>query len=129
MEQVKTTSRISELAQVILLYKRQYFIDKVKKPLRKAIIILGRRYPRAIKKNINNHNARVILETNEWFLRHDSTPERHEMFEEALNVFACEVEHDHFYRFRIAKYLERLIKNGFDFDLECTDAYWDLEGD
>ena len=82
---------ISELSQVILLYKREYIIEKVKAPLQKALTILGKRYPKATKENTTDLGTHKILETNEWFLERTGHI-KHEMFEVALNIIAISIK-------------------------------------
>jgi hypothetical protein len=87
---------------------RQYVIDKIKKPLMKALVILAKRYPYPTKENTLFPNTHVLIDLRDEFLSHCQNPPRKTLFEAIWRVFICEYEHDPYYHFRIDWVIDKI---------------------
>jgi len=94
------------LREIILQDKRQYFIDKVKKPLMKALIVLANRYPEPTLENTTHPNDHVWIQVWDKFLKMEDNPQREPLFRAIRKVMICESSHDPYYRDRIQVLLE-----------------------
>ena len=92
----------------ILQNRRGYFIDKVKAPLVKALIILANRYPEPTKKNTQKHNTHVMLDIWDEFFKYNEV--KNDMFHAIKKVVADEYEHDDVYETRMTWFLEKLVE-------------------
>lgn len=96
---------------------RNYFIQKVKKPLMKALVVLSRRYPQPTKENTGNIISHSILEIFQEF--HERNSARPDMMRGAERVFVDEVEHDRVYYDMFNWILEQVI-------LKILEGKWGL---
>lgn len=97
----------------MLFYNRKYIIDKVKKPLMKAIITLANRYPAPTKDNVAFSNTRILLEVCEKFKKYHNNPGRQPMFEAAFRVLIDQYEHDGYYSFVFDWFFNELMERGW----------------
>ncbi len=101
------------LIKEILFYQRQFIIDKVKKPLLKAIMTLALRYPEPTRENTVFPNTRIRLEVRDEFLKNFNNDGRKPLLEAAFRILICECEHDGFYEFIHDWYITELLKRGW----------------
>ncbi len=94
------------IRDVILKDRRQYFIDKVKAPLMKAIVLLAGRYPEPTVDNTDHPNDRAWLRIWDRFLAMENNPGREPLFKAMRKVIVCESHHDYYYRDRMNVILE-----------------------
>ena len=94
----------------ILGNKYQYFVDKVKKPLIKALVILSKRYPEPTEKNTTKHISHVLLDIWDEFFTWEDNPGRNELFRAIKRITVCVVESDTYYSQRITWFLKRLTE-------------------
>lgn len=94
---------------------RQYVIDKIKKPMMKAIITLASRYPEPIRENTRIQNTHILLEIKDKFFECEDNPCRKALFEALWKILIIEYEHDIYYRQRIDWMLEQIIESEWDF--------------
>jgi len=120
---------MNTLIREILETKREYYADKVKKPLLKAITSIGkgsfftrflvileiirlaRKYPDPSKQTTVFNNTHIILKIIEKHNKLHKNPSRRALIDIALRVLACEVEHDGYYSFLHDWYVMELLKN------------------
>lgn len=105
---------------------RQYVIEKVKKPLLKAIVILARRYPEPTRGNTVHPNSHILLDIRDRFFGHERNKSRDELFRAIWKIFIDEYEHDPYYRQRIDGVLEEVLKSDWQAG-EKPASHW-LEG-
>ena len=106
--------KVKPLSHIMLRDLRGYVIDKVKKPIKKAITILANRYPQPTKENTLNPNTHILLDIQDRFFQHETLPERKEMFRAIFKLFIAEYEHDPYYRSRINWVIEELVEATMD---------------
>ena len=94
--------------------KRQYFIDKVKKPLMKALIILANRYPEPTEENVKHPNARVWLRVWDKFFEMEDNKGREPLFKAIRKVMVGELAHDSYYEDRGNVLLELWLEEVFE---------------
>lgn len=94
------------IREIILKEKRQYFIDKVKAPIIKALIILANRYPEPTKENAVYPNDKVWLRVWDKFFEMEDNPGREPLFKAIRKVMICEPHHDTYYADRMNVLLE-----------------------
>jgi hypothetical protein len=119
--------------EYIILYsdKRQYFIDKVKKPLLMAIeklddsnfvarvlllieiFRLAKRYPEVTIKNVTRPEAKAILIASDNFFSKLNLKGREMMLRAIIKEAACQVEHDSVYTFLFSRLVEEFNKTGY----------------
>ena len=88
----------------------RWFADKVKWPLRRAIMKYASKYPYPTEENLYHENSLVWLDLMKWFLAHDNNYNgRTQMLEAAFRVFIDELDHDIYYRRRADLILQLLI--------------------
>ena len=96
---------------------RLYVIEKVKKPLRLALVAIAKRYPEPTKENCTHPNTQILFDLWEKFKEHDRTsPARAAMFDAVFKIFICEYEHDPYYRSRFDWCLEFIKKTNWKKD-------------
>ncbi len=99
------------ISQVVLRSPlRQYFIDKVKAPLRKVIILIAKRIPNVTKENTRYRNTYTLIDIFDRFFEHERNAGREGMFRAVFKIFLFEIEHDVYYRDRFNWFLEEIIK-------------------
>ena len=93
--------------------KRQYVIDKIKKPLVKAITTLAFRYPEPTMENTTKPNTSILLKIRDKFFEYEDNQGRVALFRALWRMFIVEYEHDPYYQYRIDWMLEEVIKSGW----------------
>ena len=101
------------LIKEMLFYQRQFIVEKVKKPLLKAIVTLALRYPEPTKENTVFKNTHIRLEIRDEFLKYFSNEGRKPLLEAAFRILIDECEHDGFYEFIHDEYITELLKRGW----------------
>lgn len=109
---------MSLLSIDILRTRRQYFVDKVKAPLMKALVILAGRYPEPTKENTDKHNTHVLLDIWDEFFKHEDNPGRDGLFKAIRKITIAEYEHDGYYSQRIDWFLKKLAQAYVDGEWE-----------
>jgi len=99
----------------ILRERRQYFIDKVKAPLMKAILIISNRYPEPTRESTKKQMSHILLDIWDEFDKHNTA--RKPLFKAIRRILICEVEHDNFYSQRMTWFLGELLKR-------CQSGEW-----
>ena len=109
-----TPRKVKPLSHTMLRDMREYVIDKVKKPIKKAITILANRYPEPTRENTLNPNTHILLDIEDKFFQHETLLGRREMFRAIFKIFIAEYEHDPYYRSRINWVIEELVEATMD---------------
>lgn len=86
-------------------------IDKIKKPLKKAIAILAMRYPEPTKEHTLLPNTHLLIDIRDKFFEHQVSNEM--LFRAIWRMFIVEYEHDPYYRYRIDWVIEEICKSGW----------------
>ena len=105
------TSKYSNL--VLTGSMRKYIMQKVKKPLLKAITILAERYPEPTRKNCQHPNTYRLFDIADKFFGYEANPERIALFKAAFKLLIAEYEHDPYYRFRFDWFLGEISESGW----------------
>jgi len=79
---------------------KRWFSDKVKIPLRKAILHFASKYPTPTRDNLYSQNSHILLDYLEYFEAHDNNETRTPMVSAALKILIDEYDHDIYYRRR-----------------------------
>ena len=95
----------------MFIFNRQYIIDKVKRPLIKAIIALATRYPEPTKERTAMPNTHKLLDIRDKFFRCENNPGRDSLLQSIWRIFIVEYEHDKYYRDRIDWVIEEINKS------------------
>lgn len=103
-------AKADTLANDILRKRRGYFIDKVKRPLMKALIILAKRYPEPTRENCKKWNTHTLLDIWDEFFEYEDNPGRNGLFQAIRKLTVGEYEHDSYYAQRMDWFLERLFE-------------------
>lgn len=90
---------------------RQYVVEKIKAPLRKAMVTLAKRYPEPTLENLVHPNSFILLALSEKFLEYEDNPSRIDMFRAIWRMFIAEYEHDSYYRHRIDWLVEEIANS------------------
>ncbi|KKM07892.1 hypothetical protein LCGC14_1729380 [marine sediment metagenome] len=99
------------LAQVMLgPMLRHYIVRAVKAPLRKAIILAGKRLPKPTRENTYYHNTHVLMDIfDRFFERYYFNPNM-DMMKAARDILLAEIEHDPHYRYLLNWLVQELAK-------------------
>ncbi len=92
---------------------RDYVIDKIKKPMIKALIVLANRYPEPTRDNTLNQNSHLLFDIRDKFLEYEDGGRR-ELFNAIFKLLIVEYEHDPYYRSRINWVIEELVEATMD---------------
>ena len=99
------------LSRYLLQEQRQFVIDKVKKPIVKALIILASRIKKEpTKQNTHKPTTHVWLDMCAWFFEHENNPGRRPLFKAIWKIFISENEHDDYYEHHIQLVLEKWLE-------------------
>lgn len=118
-----------ELKQDILGWRRVYFMDKVKNPLKKAldsltnsdkglltriialiqVVRMVRRYPEPTKENTVNPNSHVLIDIWDTFLKNEKLGISRQIWGALKKITVCEYEHDPYYKERMDTFLMLLF--------------------
>ena len=101
---------MTTISQDILKDRRQFFVDKVKKPLMKALITLANRYPEPTRENVKDPYALAWIDIWDKFFEMEDNPGRLPLFKAIRKVMICEPGHDPYYRDRELVILELLFE-------------------
>ena len=105
---------MTTISQDILKDRRQFFIDKVKAPIMKALIILANRYPEPTRENVKDPYALTWIDIWDKFFEMENNLGRLPLFKAIRKVQICEPGHDPYYRDRMLVitelYLEAIIE-------------------
>ena len=104
--------------------KRQYVIDKIKRPLIKAIVTLASRFPEPTMDNTIIRNTAILLNIRDKFFEHEDNPGRDALFRAIWRMFVVEYEHDTYYRYRIDWILEELNKSNWEPRILRREQHW-----
>ena len=130
--------RSSQLFHQMVYHNRQYIIKKAKRPLRLAIMSIGKRWPKPTRDNCVQPNSQILLDIQDEFLARCLNPGRKPLFEAALKIFICEYEHDIYYRQRFDWVLKKIIESEWLFggppethwnkgDLPTAEEMWTIK--
>lgn len=97
----------------MLYHKRWYVIDKIKKPLMKAITILASRYPEPTKDHTQLPRTHILIDIQDRFFELENNPGRDALFRAMWKMFIIEYEHDPYYQRRIDWIVEEITKSGW----------------
>lgn len=95
LEHIETPSI---LKHEVNAHSRQFYIDKVNRPLAKAITILASRYPEPTMDNLLHPNSKRLLEMRNDYLLHDTNDHRKAIVQAVFRVVICKYEHSPNYR-------------------------------
>lgn len=101
------------ISNTILKIERQYFMDKVKAPIRKALVILAGRYPYPTKQNTSHPNSHGWIDIWDKFFQMEENEGRRPLFEAMFRILISECEHDIYYRDRMNVILELWLEEVF----------------
>ena len=104
----------SELKDEILINKYRHFIDKVKYPLRAAVVLYGRRYPEPTRENIKNPDSLVLFDIWEEFFELEDNPGRDPFFKALRRITIGEIESNDYYAQRVTWWLMKLAQAYID---------------
>ena len=93
--------------------ERDYFIEKVNKPLVKAITILANRYPEPTRENLLHPNSLRLLDIRDKYLQYDTNERRRELFKAGFRILIAKYEHSPNWRYPIEFILEEIFKSGW----------------
>ncbi len=85
---------------------RQFVIDKIKKPIMKALCILANRLPEPTKENTIYPNTHPLIDVWDNFLKMEDNRGREPLFNAMKRVMVDEHEHDNYYRDRMNVWFE-----------------------
>ena len=104
---------------------REYIIKKVKAPLRKAIILIGKRLPEPTRDNTLYRNTHILMDIRDKFFKYERNSDREELFRFAWKILIAEYEHDRYYRYRLDWIIEEINKRGWEPRLEgWPEEHW-----
>ena len=87
---------------------REYYIEKVNKPLVKAITILGNRYPEPTEETILHHNSKLLLKRLELYLEYEENSRVAQIVKAVIRIAISKIEHSPNWRDRISWWVEGL---------------------
>lgn len=117
----------------ILFHRRQYFIEKVKAPLQKAIEKLGsransywvrllvvfeilrliRKYPEPTRENTVFNNSHIYIDIANDFKKWHRNPGRQALIDAGLRLLIDTVEHDGYYDFLFSVFISECLRRGW----------------
>ncbi len=89
-------------------WHREYYIEKVNKPLLKAITILGNRFPEPTIDNVLHPNSKRLVEILEKYLRFEGNPYIAKIISAVARIVINKLEHSPNWRDRIGFFAEEL---------------------
>ncbi len=89
--------------------RRDYYIEKVNSPLRKAAIMLANRYPEPTMENLSHLNSRKMLTIRNKYFEYEGNPYVKELLGAVFRVLIAKIEHSPNYRDRFSWLVEELI--------------------
>ena len=80
---------------------RDYIIEKVNRPLLKAIVILAGRYPEPTHENVLHPNSHILIDTRDEFFKCWDTRRSKPLYEALWRVLTVKYEHSPNYRYML----------------------------
>lgn len=116
--------------QVLQGAMRRYVIDKIKKPLMKAIVTLAQRYPDPTRENCRQVNSHILFDIRDKFFEYEGNLSRKALFDALFKLFIAEYEHDPYYRYRLDWMLEQVMGSDWQPRKIRNEQFWnEPEGD
>ena len=104
---------------------REYYIEKVNKPLAKAITILALRYPEPTHDILAHPNSHRLLDMLNTYLPHDTNKYRKKMFKAMFRILIAKYEHSPNWRNPIDFLVGELFKSDWKpFNPHRQMNYW-----
>ncbi len=101
------------LSKIMLQDQRQYVIDKIKKPIMKALIVLANRLPEPTIENTQHPNTHAWIRVIDRFLEMEDNPREEQIYRAIKRLFVDEHEHDIYQRDRINVIMELWLEEVF----------------
>lgn len=122
------------LSDWMLKEQRQYVIDKIKKPIMKALVILANRLPEPTNENTILPNTQTMIRIWDKFLSMEDNAGREPLFKALKKVTVSEHEHDRYYKDRMQVWFELwmeevLMGNWKPRSLGHPDSCWKADPD
>lgn len=92
---------------------RGYFMEKVNKPLEKAIVILGNRYPEPTKLSCIYPNSHRLLDIRDKFFEYENNRLKRALFSVLFKILIVKYEHSPYYSGRFDWFIEEINKSGW----------------
>ncbi len=92
---------------------REYFIEKVNKPLEKAIIILGNRFPEPTRLNCFHPNSHRLFDIRDEFFKRDNNRTKKVLLEVLFRILIAKYEHSPYYAHRFDWFIEKINESGW----------------
>lgn len=96
--------------------RRQYVIDKINKPLVKAITIIAMRYPEPTKDHTSMPNTHRLLDIEDEFFKHENNISRDLFLRAVWRILIVKYDTDRWYRQRVDWVIEQIKKRGWEPD-------------
>jgi len=85
---------------------RSFYVEKVNKPLVKAIVILGNRYPEPRMEELSHPNSKWLLRKLEKYLEYEGNPYVKKVVKALVRIAITKLEHSPNWRDRISWWVE-----------------------
>lgn len=85
---------------------RQFYIEKVNRPLFKAIVFLSKRYPQPTMENLSHHNSKWLLRRLEKYLEYEGNPRVAEVVTALVRIAIAKIDHSPNWRDRVSWWIE-----------------------
>ena len=92
---------------------RGYYIEKVSRPLLKAITILGNRYPEPTMENLSHSNSRRLFEIFNKYLEYEGNDHLRILSKALFRILISKIEHSPNYGDRFSWFVEELVNSGW----------------
>lgn len=103
-------TELSEMTRDILVTRRQYFIDKVKGPMIKALVLLANRFQEPTRENTKKKISLALLDVWDEFFKFENNPGRDSLFRAIKRISVSICESDSYYSQRITWFLKKLTE-------------------
>lgn len=100
----------------ILYHRRQFFIDKVQKPLLDNILKLANLYPEPTNDNVVWNNTRILIKVFDEIIEYGKKSGRVELFKALKRLVVDKTGVDGFYDFISVYALKRLNELGYNYE-------------
>lgn len=85
---------------------REYYIEKVNKPLFKAIVLLSKRYPKPTMENLSHPNSKWLLGRLKKYLEYEGNPRVAEVVTALVRIAIAKIDHSPNWRDRASWWVE-----------------------